>query len=196
MSYDFDGQPVFAHISSIRNKWQSNYYPHVENPIQVLKKLNSNIRELSYAKAKNLKVENGQVIIINLNDARDNENRAEMLSRHDNFMHNTYKKLISEHKDVVALYTGRHSSWLSPNEQEDHTRQRRNLLETKEEAPKPEIFRFVSKNMLMYASDRNFIYFNNSEEKPIPCENASAHVPFANDSSIKLEMHCGQFKYE
>lgn len=103
------------------------YYPYVESPITVLKKLNRNVNELSFNQLKNLKLQPGQIVIVRLDDARDNEDRENMLMRHDNMIYTNFKKLIMETKDVIVMYTGMRSSWvmLSEADSETNIRQRR-----------------------------------------------------------------------
>ncbi|KAJ8703965.1 hypothetical protein PYW07_013259 [Mythimna separata] len=55
-------------------------------------------------------------VFINLNDAREDESRADMLRRHDAYMQETIAKMqeMQEDLNIVAVYTANYPSWTIP----------------------------------------------------------------------------------
>lgn len=78
------GKQVFPHLSQLKTTNKVTYLPFVEDPIGVIKGLTD--KEVIEVSVNNLMKTNslpkGEILIIDLNDAKENENRIEMLNRH------------------------------------------------------------------------------------------------------------------
>lgn len=108
---DASGKKVYSNLASI--KASRTYLPSVDDPIDVLKGLRSN--ELSQTTIKDFNINDikSSVIFVDLDDVEDNEDRNEILARHDKSIANIYKAL-QEKGDVFAIYTAYHTSWIAP----------------------------------------------------------------------------------
>lgn len=131
-TFDAAGNNVFYSLSHIKSSAQVNYYPFVEAPLKAVESLPgikvSKVEVTADGLPKGTKIEPGQVLIVDLNDAKENEARSQMLSRHDTLMTSIYKSIVAEHKNVISLYTAIHSSWLVPSELEGSGRKARHLM--------------------------------------------------------------------
>lgn len=173
-SFDSEGNNIYTKIPNIKKKKHVNYYPYVERPIEVLKSFKRDIVEISYEQVGDINPKPGQIIIINLNDAEDNEDRTEMLIRHDNIVYSVFKKLVANNNDIVALYTGRQSSWQNPNDEQynEQLRSRRHLLEAADkEEDKSVLINRTTVLMYFNGSPEFKIYEVDKDNKVIKNEN-------------------------
>ncbi|XP_069693062.1 V-type proton ATPase subunit S1-like [Periplaneta americana] len=91
---------------------------------------------------------NETLLFVNLDDATSDEDRPELLKRHDAVISQVYKLLTEHHDDVLAVYTAHHSSWQS-GEETLTRRVRRLLSETDLEAAEEKVY--ASNKTLLYA---------------------------------------------
>lgn len=81
------GKKVFSQLAQLKKSNNITYLPLVEDPTSVLKSskdiVEISITELSL-KHSIPKFKSNEILMINLNDADENENRPEMLKRHGN----------------------------------------------------------------------------------------------------------------
>ncbi|KAF2879631.1 hypothetical protein ILUMI_26544 [Ignelater luminosus] len=128
MSCDGDGKTPFVHLSSQKNSAQISYWPFVKNPIKVLKELpDRNKIETSIKSILNdhsFVLRDGDILIVDLNDAHEGEDRLQMLKRHDQDITTVYKRFAKEHNNVITLFTGHHPSWITSEELRSHRRVR------------------------------------------------------------------------
>ncbi|XP_023705672.1 V-type proton ATPase subunit S1 [Cryptotermes secundus] len=75
---------------------------------------------------------NETLLYVNLDDAASDEDRPDLLKRHDAVISKVYRALAERHGDVLAVYTAHHSSWQTG--EETPTRRIRHLLATDLEA--------------------------------------------------------------
>lgn len=89
-TFDSAGNNVFYSLSHIKSSAQVNYYPFVEAPLKAVESLPgikvSKVEVTADGLPKGTKIEPGQVLIVDLNDAKENEARSQMLSRHGEFV--------------------------------------------------------------------------------------------------------------
>lgn len=143
-TFDSAGQNVFYSLSHLKSHAQVNYYPFVETPLKALQNLPGvEVRKVEVTAdglPEDFKIERGQVIIINFNDAKENEDRSQMLQRHDSCINSIYKAILAQNENVIAIFTAKHSSWLVPSELDNNSlgRKARNLMQAVEEEPKQE----------------------------------------------------------
>lgn len=188
-SYDSDGNSVYTKIPNIKKKKHVNYFPYVENPLDVLKSFKRDIVELSYDQAGEITPKPGQMLFFNLDDAKDNEDRTEMLIRHDNIVYSVFKNLVANSNDVVALYTGRQSSWQNPNEDgnEEQFRSRRHLLATSEAADETDAANHTLVNTtqaLMYFDGIATFKISNNSHEIVECGKAEV----SDNNTIVVQM--------
>lgn len=71
-------------MSNVKHEAQVNYYPFVEAPVKAIESLSGvKVSKLNVTTdLDDVKIVPGQVHIIDLNDAKENEDRSHMLSRH------------------------------------------------------------------------------------------------------------------
>ncbi|KDR13979.1 V-type proton ATPase subunit S1-like isoform X2 [Zootermopsis nevadensis] len=70
---------------------------------------------------------NETLFFVHLDDATGDEDRLDLLKRHDAVISQMFSMLAEHHRDVLAVYTAHHSSW---SDDETLTRRVRNLLAT------------------------------------------------------------------
>lgn len=71
---------------------------------------------------------NETLLYVKLDDATSDEDRPDLLKRHDAVISQVYRALVEHHGDVLAVYTAHHSSWQTG--EETLTRRVRHLLAT------------------------------------------------------------------
>lgn len=109
-----DGKTSFPYLHA--NLGKSVYLPSVENAINAINLLEDPTEmDLMTLTEEGLSGEivpgTSKFLIINLEDAREGESRAELLRRHNEFMEETMLMLQKQHGSVVGVYTGLTSSW-------------------------------------------------------------------------------------
>lgn len=125
---DQSGNIAFPQIANLKESTNFNYKPYVQNPVKALKHLREDYVEISIDKLKEQKhIPKTNLLIVDLNDARDDEHRIDMLRRHDKDIVTIYNELTTKFDKVLALYTSRHSSWVASEDVSN--RQTRSLLE-------------------------------------------------------------------
>ncbi|KOB75241.1 putative vacuolar ATP synthase subunit S1 [Operophtera brumata] len=123
-----DGETSFPYLHS--NLGKSVYLPSVENPIEALNLL-EDPEEVSFVTltedglSSEILPNSGNVLFINLKDAKDGESRGDMLQRHNDIMEDIVSKLQESHKSVVAVYTALQPSWVV-----SHSRFRRQAVDS------------------------------------------------------------------
>lgn len=109
----------FPSLEAIANENNLEFLPSVESPVTALS--SSNVKsygftssDVSLDELENIKLKNNVIYLVNLEDADSKEDRPEMLLRHDDRIGKLYNKLIKSNNDIVAILTGRYSSWTEP----------------------------------------------------------------------------------
>uniref|UniRef100_V5GYH4 V-type proton ATPase n=1 Tax=Anoplophora glabripennis TaxID=217634 RepID=V5GYH4_ANOGL len=130
--HDQSGATVFPYLEKHKRNSKVSYLPYVQNPIKALKHLGEEVAEVSISDLKeNFDFPATNILIVNLNDAKDDEHRLEMLKRHDSTIISIYNKIAKKYDNVLALYTAHHTSWVAP-EDVISSRKIRSLLATTE----------------------------------------------------------------
>lgn len=81
--HDRNGRTPFSQISQLKTTAKVTYWPFVHAPIRAVKQLDKKIVEVTAESLENdLTIPDNQVLIVDLNDAREDEDRADMLNRH------------------------------------------------------------------------------------------------------------------
>ncbi|KAK7792195.1 hypothetical protein R5R35_005149 [Gryllus longicercus] len=115
---DAEGHIGFPHLENLTSAAKRvEFFPSVHAPLKGLKRLGYRWQTLQVEDQENdlsLPSEGGVVLIVKLGDARIDEDRPEFLKRHDYVISEIYNDLVAKSKDVIALYTSRHSSLVEP----------------------------------------------------------------------------------
>ena len=128
----------------------SEFLPAVQNPIRAVKKVVSRQSSL-----EDIPAQGSALVIIKMDDARPDEDRGQLLRRHDAKIKQIYQQALKVRDDVLAIYTGHYTSWTEP---EVH-RVRRLLQDT---APSnSSTLTLSTDNILVYASKMPYLYVNN-----------------------------------
>lgn len=85
--HDQNGETAFPKLYELKKQKQHvTYKPYVQNPIGAIKQLDKDVTELSIASLLSTSdVPKKNILIIDLNDAKDDEQRFHMLKRHGLF---------------------------------------------------------------------------------------------------------------
>ncbi|XP_044748839.1 V-type proton ATPase subunit S1 [Coccinella septempunctata] len=114
--HDTKGITPFENLHDFLKTSSVDYLPYVQNPIGATKELGKEVTEVPLASLlHNSEVPNGEVLIVDLNDAKDNEPRIQMLKRHDSAIADIFSELLQKNDNIIAVYTSHHKSWLVPD---------------------------------------------------------------------------------
>lgn len=159
----------FQHLAKLADK--VSYLPLVERPVELVKDIP--FREVAEVSIKTILDKDTlppqRVLIVNLNDAKEDEDRTDMLKRHDEAIVSIYKKIAATNDKVLAMYTAYHSSWVIP--ELTITRQSRSLMAKGDEAEQKKELKKEEKNKAVKADpkylklDNLMMYFTND---PVP----------------------------
>lgn len=113
--HDANGITPYENLHDCLKTSSVDYMPYVQNPIGAIKELGKEVIEVSLLSLlHNLEVPKGKIVIVDLNDAEDDEQRMQMLKRHDSAMAKIFSELLKNNDNIVAIYTSHHTSWLAP----------------------------------------------------------------------------------
>ncbi|XP_023706047.2 V-type proton ATPase subunit S1 [Cryptotermes secundus] len=152
---DLAENSVFPHLESvIATAANVDFIPSVSNPLKALQRLEKlgyqwqTVRDLE---TMNVPEHGGVVMVLEMENAKVDEDRPDFLRRHDCLISSVYSRLVSQADDVVAVYTGRYSSWIEPENEPVLHRVRRLLVEP---APNATVMLMNTSSILIYASDK------------------------------------------
>lgn len=159
-SYDDDGKKVFTMLPSLQKTMHHDYYPSVENPVETLQSLKLDTKD--------------DIIIVPIGDASNEETRNEMLKSHDNMVYAAIQQIVKQNNEVVAIYTGKRSSWQDPSDEQE-VRVRRQLLATKadDNIEGNITSNFINDtNLFIYSTNNLTIEYDNLTHFINSCENS------------------------
>lgn len=174
-----EGQSSFPYLKS--NVIDAVYMPAVDSAVPVLKKL-ADPEKVDHVKltedglSAEIKPESGKFLLINLEDAKEGESRAELLRRHNDFMEDMFSKLQERYDKVVGVYTGLYPSWTVA----EHSRVRR-------QAENGSSGSYVLDNLLLYADSVTLKDGNSS----VPLTSLTSHSTRVNGSELEATMVFG-----
>ncbi|XP_057663082.1 V-type proton ATPase subunit S1 [Diorhabda carinulata] len=162
---------TFPNLVELKKSTRVSYLPNVQNPITALKHLDVSITEVPVDKfGKSFEIPETDVLVVNLNDAKDSEDRIVMLKRHDAAIAAIFEDLSRKHDNILAVYTAYHTSWVA-SEEVVKSRLTRSLLEdtsadtgstTNSEVPIPPYGNsthfYKTSNIYLYVSEANYTY--------------------------------------
>ncbi|KAJ9597243.1 hypothetical protein L9F63_011917 [Diploptera punctata] len=151
----------------------SEFIPAVQSPMKALKKVASNQSSL-----EDIPTRGSALVVIKLDDARPDEDRGQLLKRHDSRINEIYKEALKVRNDVLAVYTSHYKSWMEP---EVH-RVRRLLQEQNKDSP----LTINVGPILLYASSVPTFKINNDD---IPLEFVVATYDKSKDNVLSLNMN-------
>lgn len=130
--HDSNGITPFENLHDFLKTSSFDYLPYVQNPIGAIKELGKGVTEVSLASLlHHFEIPKNEILIVDLNDAKDNEQRIQMLKRHDSAIATIFGQLLQNNDNILLIYTSHHTSWLTP-EAVKH-RNVRSLLQDKNE---------------------------------------------------------------
>lgn len=152
---DLEENSVFPHLESvIASAANVDFIPSVANPLRALRRLEKlgyewqTVRDLD---TMTIPEQGGVVMVLEMEDAKGDEDRPDFLRGHDSVISSVYSRLVSQGDNVVAVYTGRYSSWIEPENEPVLHRVRRLLAEP---APNATFMLMNKTSILIYASDK------------------------------------------
>uniref|UniRef100_A0AAR5PE57 Uncharacterized protein n=2 Tax=Dendroctonus ponderosae TaxID=77166 RepID=A0AAR5PE57_DENPD len=123
---DRSGDLAFPNLSKLRKTSKVTYLSYVQNPVKAIQLASDDVAEISIERLReNFEIPDSKIVIIDLNDADENERRFDMLKRHDDFIASLYSSVLEKNENVLALYTAHHASWIGSGEV--HSRKVRSL---------------------------------------------------------------------
>lgn len=124
---------VFSHLQTVSTSApEASFIPSVENPLKALERLGKQgFKRIVVKDADEIQIprKGGAVVFMKMDDAKEDEDRGDLLSRHDLIMSEVYARMKKERGNVIAVYTGHYSSWTEPENEPVLYRKRRLLAE-------------------------------------------------------------------
>ncbi|XKL60423.1 hypothetical protein PGB90_007480 [Kerria lacca] len=108
----------------------NKFIPYVNNPVKVLQSLTEDNFKVSSFDSKHLSNASRTVFLIELNDVKDDEDRPELLRRHDQVIYETCELIEKSYGKTICILTSDHESWIEP---EYFTAFSRKLLQSDED---------------------------------------------------------------
>ncbi|XP_014255770.1 V-type proton ATPase subunit S1 [Cimex lectularius] len=102
--------PKLQNLTGMSSKVE--FLSSVVNPLNALKDLVASHDYVWKKYDKDLPVKPNVVLEVKLDDPLPNEDRPDLLRRHDTDIAEIYSQLLASHSRIVALFTGKHSSWV------------------------------------------------------------------------------------
>ncbi|XP_028150418.1 V-type proton ATPase subunit S1 [Diabrotica virgifera virgifera] len=190
---------TYSNLAKLTKSFKVSYLPYVQNPIKALKHLDVTVTEVPLDKfGKNFEIPETDILIVNLNDAKDSESRTDMLKRHDAAISKIYEDLANTNDNVLGMYTAHHTSWVV-SEEVIKSRQARSLMvaENAEAAKAGETAEEVSDK---FRNDTNaYLYISNSAYTMGDVQNkeVNLNLTVTNDTGILvLNLGCPDFNLE
>lgn len=116
---DFSRQSVGTHTSfpalqSIKADVRLEFLPAVQTPVKALNRLSKLGYKWEQLSGEVLPEAGKKILVVDLGDLKAGEDRSAMLLRHDKHIVAVFKQMAEKYSDVLAIYTGRHTSWTAP----------------------------------------------------------------------------------
>ncbi|KAH1022910.1 hypothetical protein HUJ04_012225 [Dendroctonus ponderosae] len=84
---DRSGDLAFPNLSKLRKTSKVTYLSYVQNPVKAIQLASDDVAEISIERLReNFEIPDSKIVIIDLNDADENERRFDMLKRHGMFI--------------------------------------------------------------------------------------------------------------
>lgn len=152
---DLTESSAFPYLESVITRAANvDFLPSVDSPIRALRRLDKlgykwqTVRDPDMMTVPEL---GGVVMEVKMEDARGDEDRPDFLRRHDKVISRVYSRLVSQHENVVGVYTGRFNSWIEPENEPVLHRVRRLLAEP---TPNAAYLLLNTSITLIYASNK------------------------------------------
>lgn len=151
---DSEGHGYYPRLKYIiENAANTEFLPSVQNPIEAANKLSEfgySLKTIDHSEISNLPDGCGKILIIKLQEAKPDEDRADMLRRHDEKIAEVYSQLLSKCSHVVGIMTGQQPSWVEP---EEVTRLRRSADDNSTSVTGPyTLYQEARGNSMLYSS--------------------------------------------
>ncbi|XP_026273907.1 V-type proton ATPase subunit S1 [Frankliniella occidentalis] len=105
---------LFPALQTIKGDVKLEFIPSVQTPVKALNRLSKLGYKWEQINGEVLPEANKKILIVNLSDLKVKEDRPSMLLQHDKYMTSLYKRMVTVYPNILAVYTGRHSSWTAP----------------------------------------------------------------------------------
>lgn len=119
---DIKGEGSFPLLKNLVGKHKLDFLPSVVNPVAALTGLGISSYGFTVSEvngnnidASNFPGKHNMIYLVSLDDADSKEDRPQMLHRHDAKITKIFDEL-AKNKNIIAVLTGRYSSWTEPQE--------------------------------------------------------------------------------
>lgn len=92
------------------------FLPSVESPVDAVKNLVKYGYKIQYLQGQEFPDDGKIILIVKLQDADADEDRPDLLRKHDFTVAEVYSQLLAKFSHVIALFTASQSSWVQPEE--------------------------------------------------------------------------------
>lgn len=92
------------------------FLPSVEDPVDAIKNMVKYGYKIQYLQGQEFPKDRKVILIVKLQDAKADEDRPDLLRRHDLKITEIYSQLLAEYSHVIALVTAEQSSWVQSEE--------------------------------------------------------------------------------
>ncbi|KAK9501993.1 hypothetical protein O3M35_012608 [Rhynocoris fuscipes] len=111
---DVQHQGSFPQLRNLtKTSARVEFIPSVEYPLDALKTLVENHKyQWEKYDRNNLPTKGSVLLEVKMQDPLNNEDRPDLLRRHDKNIAEIYSQLLSKHSSIIAIFTGKQSSWV------------------------------------------------------------------------------------
>lgn len=168
-SEDEEGKSIFPTLEALKESTTINYLSCVKNPIMSItsmKERNSMKSSVPNILNGSVKIRAGDILLVDMNDANEDEDRVDMLHRHDRNMALVYEYLMKDHKDIVMVYTAYRPSWIISEEVRSH-RHIRDVSKENDTAEPETKYLVIKNDDILISAHANPLLFCNGTQVPL-----------------------------
>ncbi|XP_063237536.1 V-type proton ATPase subunit S1-like [Bacillus rossius redtenbacheri] len=161
---DSDDKIAFPRLRTASSSAPStSFFPSVQAPLKALRSLQEDGYDVHHVDLQTqnhdaLRIPHGErsLVIVELDDAKTNEDRPDMLRRHDDIIGKMYSESVRRGSQVTAIYTGHHPSWVEAETPRQH-RVRRLLAEDANNTVSGTLWRSNDSSVLFYSKSIPYV---------------------------------------
>jgi len=153
---DLAESSAFPYLESVSTRGANvDFLLSVDKPLRALRRLPEKLgykwQTVRDPDTMTVPEQGGVVLEVKMEDAKGDEDRPDLLKRHDKIISRLYSRLVSRRDDVVGVYTGRFNSWMEPENEPVLHRVRRQVAEP---TPDATFLLINTSSILIYASNQ------------------------------------------
>ncbi|XP_063237534.1 V-type proton ATPase subunit S1-like [Bacillus rossius redtenbacheri] len=161
---DFESKTAFPCLENVTSSAELvKFFPSVHAPLRAIKNLRNDGYEFRSIHLQDESIEKtnvpteASVVIVKLDDAKVNEDRPDLLRRHDETICDAYSYFVEKGVSPLVMYTGHHSSWVEPEVSPSVRRVRRLLVDADDNTTTSKLWVSNDTKLMLYTSEAPYI---------------------------------------